>query len=86
MTIHEKHTLLNDFQFQSFSIWKNNKITKELIDEYNEKSLVNEKQEIIDNLMKKLPDDVMVYQSKSDYHIFRLVKRKIRCFLGILPR
>ena len=86
MTIHGKHTLLNDFQFQSFSIWKNNKITKELIDEYNEKSSVNEKQEIIDNLMKKLPDDVMVYQSKSDYHIFRLVKRKIRCFLGILPR
>lgn len=48
MTIHGKHTLLNDFKFQSFSIWKNNKITKELIDEYNEKSSVNEKQEIID--------------------------------------
>ena len=35
------YTWLNEFQFQSSNIWKNNTITKNLIDEYNEKLSVN---------------------------------------------
>ena len=41
MTNHGNYTWLNEFQFQSSNIWKNNTITKKLIDEYNEKLSVN---------------------------------------------
>ena len=51
---HGKHNWLNDFQFQTFNVWKNNSISKELIDEYNKKLSVNRKREIIDDLIKKL--------------------------------
>ena len=75
---HGEHTWLNYFQFQSFSIRKDNTITKDLIDEYKETLSENEKRERIDDLMKKIPNDVVVYKLKPDYHIFRLENKKIR--------
>ena len=36
MMNHGKYTCLNYVQFQSFNIWRNNTITKDLIDKYNE--------------------------------------------------
>ena len=33
---------------------------------------------MIDVLIKKLPDDVVMYQLKKNYHIFRLNNRRIR--------
>ena len=35
---HGKYIWLNDFQFKTFNVWKNNYISKELVDEYNEVS------------------------------------------------
>ena len=39
---------------------------------------INRKRKMIDDLMKKLPDDVVMYQLKTNYHIFRLNNRRIR--------
>ena len=73
---HRKHTWLNDFQFKTFDVWKHNHISKELIDKYKEVLSVNRKRKIIDDVMKKLPDDVVMYQLKKN-HIFRLNNRRI---------
>ena len=39
---------------------------------------IDRKRKMIDDLMKKLPDDVVMYQPKTNYHIFRLNNRRIR--------
>ena len=39
---------------------------------------VNNKKEIIDDLMKKLPNNVIMYQLKNNCHIYRLNNRKRR--------
>ena len=40
---HGKYTWLNDFQFKTFDVWKNNYISKEFISEYNEVSVDSKK-------------------------------------------
>ena len=73
-----KNMWLNDIQFQIFNVWKKYSISKELLDEYNEMSSVSRKRKIIDDLMEKLPNGVVMYQLKTDYHIFRSDNRRIR--------
>ena len=49
--------------------------------------LLIKKKEIIDELMKKLPDNVVMYQLKNNYHIYRLDNRKIRAlFVNIFSK
>ena len=62
---HGKHTWLIDFQLQTFNVRENNSISKELIDEYNEMLYVNRKIKMIDDLIKKQRDDVVMYQLKQ---------------------
>ena len=73
---HGKYTCLNDYQFHTFVVWKNNYISKESISEYNEEYLNNKK--IIDDLMKELLVNVVMYQLEKCYHIYRLDNRKVR--------
>ena len=80
-----KYTWLNDYQFKAFDVWKNDYISKELISEYNEESVNNKK--IIDDLMKELLVNVVMYQLEKCYHIYRLDNRKIRVlFVNIFSK
>ena len=70
------------------NIWcmENNYIWKELLFKYNEES-VNLKKEIIDDLMKELPVNVVMYQLENNYYIYRLDNRKIRAlFVNIISK
>ena len=51
---------LNDFQFKSFDEWKNDNMTNEIITTYNDESFNNNKK-IINDLIKKLPANVVMY-------------------------
>ena len=49
--------------------------------------LLIKKKEIIDELMKKLPDNVVLYQLKNNYYIYWLDKRNIRAlFVNIFSK
>ena len=52
---------LNDFQFKSFDVWKNDNMSNEIIITYNDEFFKNKKR-IINDLIKKLPDNVIMYQ------------------------
>ena len=84
---HGKHTRLNNCQSRTFNAWKNNYISKELIDECNEMSSVDRKREMVDDLMKRIPDDVMIYRVKKSYHTIRLNNKRIRVlFVNIFSK
>ena len=74
--------MLNDFQFKSFDVWKSVNMSNELRTTYNDESINNNKT-IINDLIKELPDNVIMYQLENNYHIHRMDDRKIRGFSKI---
>ena len=70
---HGHFSWLNDFQFKSFDVWKNNNMSNKLITIYNDES-INNKKTITNDLIKELSDK---YQLEKKYHIHRMDDRQI---------
>ena len=61
---HGNFSWFNNFQFKSFDVWKNDNMSNEIITTYNDESF-NNKKRIINDLIKKLPDNVIMYQMEK---------------------
>ena len=72
---HGRLKWLNDFQFKSFDEWKNDNMTNEIITTYNDKSFNNNKK-ILNDLIKKLPANVVMYQLENNHHIHWMMTSK----------
>ena len=71
---------------QSFDVWKNSYISKEFISDCYDES-INNKKEIINDLMKELPVNVIMFQLENNYHIYRMNNRKTRAlFVNIFSK
>ena len=71
---------------QSFDVWKNSYISKEFISDCYDES-INNKKEIINDLMKELSVNAIMYQLENNYHIYRMDNRKVSAlFVNIFSK